>query len=151
MDCYITRTGGYLPGEAINNEDISTFIGKLEGEAHLPELLHDRVRIARDPVVFERFGVVPQLGAGRVGRHFGGNARRVQLALPVGRGPGRERVLDELRDVVVRRGARFGARKAATGLQFVLAERPAERLPVRVRRERQAQPARLRRVEAHTG
>ncbi|MEC8905804.1 MAG: 3-oxoacyl-[acyl-carrier-protein] synthase III C-terminal domain-containing protein [Verrucomicrobiota bacterium] len=37
MDCYITRTGGYLPGEAINNEDISAFIGKLEGESDIKE------------------------------------------------------------------------------------------------------------------
>jgi 3-oxoacyl-[acyl-carrier-protein] synthase-3 len=37
MDCYITGTGSYLPGDAINNEDISKYIGKLEGESEIKE------------------------------------------------------------------------------------------------------------------
>jgi 3-oxoacyl-[acyl-carrier-protein] synthase-3 len=37
MDCYITGTGSYLPGDAINNEDISKYIGKLEGELEIKE------------------------------------------------------------------------------------------------------------------
>ncbi|HIG84719.1 MAG TPA: hypothetical protein EYG40_06075 [Verrucomicrobia bacterium] len=37
MNCYITGTGGYLPGDAINNEDISKYIGKLEGESEIKE------------------------------------------------------------------------------------------------------------------
>ena len=37
MDCYITGTGGYLPGNAINNEDISRYIGNLEGESEVKE------------------------------------------------------------------------------------------------------------------
>jgi len=35
MNCYITGTGGYLPGDAINNEDMSSFIGDLEGESEI--------------------------------------------------------------------------------------------------------------------
>ena len=37
MNCYITRTGSFLPGDAINNEDISRYIGNLEGESEIKE------------------------------------------------------------------------------------------------------------------
>lgn len=32
MDCYITRTGAFLPGEPIDNADIQDFLGTLDGE-----------------------------------------------------------------------------------------------------------------------
>jgi 3-oxoacyl-[acyl-carrier-protein] synthase-3 len=37
MNCYITGTGIFLPGDAINNEDISRYIGNLEGESEIKE------------------------------------------------------------------------------------------------------------------
>lgn len=37
MNCYITGTGSFLPGNAINNEDISKYIGTLEGESEIKE------------------------------------------------------------------------------------------------------------------
>jgi 3-oxoacyl-[acyl-carrier-protein] synthase-3 len=37
MNCYITGTGIFLPGDAINNEDISQYIGNLEGEEEIKE------------------------------------------------------------------------------------------------------------------
>ena len=37
MDCYITRTGGFLPGPAIDNQDISAFMGELPGESDTKE------------------------------------------------------------------------------------------------------------------
>ena len=33
MNCYITGTGSFLPGEAVPNEAIPDFMGELEGEA----------------------------------------------------------------------------------------------------------------------
>ncbi|MDC0049691.1 hypothetical protein OAL09_10160 [Verrucomicrobia bacterium] len=37
MNCYITGTGIFLPGDAINNEDISRYIGNLEEESEIKE------------------------------------------------------------------------------------------------------------------
>ena len=33
MNCYITGTGSFLPGEAVPNEAIPDFMGELDGEA----------------------------------------------------------------------------------------------------------------------
>ena len=33
MPCYITRTASYLPGPAVENDEIERFIGSLDGEA----------------------------------------------------------------------------------------------------------------------
>ena len=41
MNCYITRTGSFLPGDAINNEDISRYIGNLEGESEIKEKIDE--------------------------------------------------------------------------------------------------------------
>ncbi len=35
MNCYITRTGSYLPGAAVDNENMCQFIGNLDGETEI--------------------------------------------------------------------------------------------------------------------
>ncbi|MEQ1824763.1 MAG: 3-oxoacyl-[acyl-carrier-protein] synthase III C-terminal domain-containing protein [Pirellula sp.] len=37
MSCFITRTGAYLPGAAVENEQIERFLGRLEGEAAIKD------------------------------------------------------------------------------------------------------------------
>lgn len=37
MRCYITRTGSYLPGPAISNDEMDLYLGSLDGEAEVKE------------------------------------------------------------------------------------------------------------------
>ena len=37
MDCFITRTASYLPGLAVENDQIQQYLGSLDGEAEIKD------------------------------------------------------------------------------------------------------------------
>ncbi len=39
MNAYITRTGSFLPGDPVSNEELSTFMGELDGEAAIRKMI----------------------------------------------------------------------------------------------------------------